>query len=850
MSHNIFSSVPAIFFAGALGLLGACFSGDKGDTVGPIDGGGPSDVITHSLELVVDAEAVAAGEAVAWVATIYGSDGTETPALASLSSDLEPKLVWDTSTLSPTVAGVHVVTASIDLGAETLSAEASLGVVAADAATLDLVLDPGSIVAGTSAGWSVAAWDVHGNVADAADVSLVTDLTVSGDRLTTVVAGSWPVAAHLGDASDEESLEVLADVPDSLALTLTPATAEVGSTVVASVTQADQYGNPTAEAWELAAWSTDGGMVTVVAPSVTFDTGGHYIVRAEVPKTSAADEVEVMVDSKGPVFKIEEPDRGEFTFGDELVAMGIVTDDVSGVASLTINGDPVTVAVDGSFSSTLALDFGLNIYESEAIDGDGNSTTDTRAGLAGSYKTMGDVATDGLMVHLKEGAGGLDVLEDMAEELVSATDLDALIPSPAYTAEDHSSTWFGDFTWYSVWLYVQNPSFGSVEVDIDPTAGGYLDVTFTIHDLSLDWNAYGEISEVDYDTDGTITATAIAVTMKVYMGVSGGVVSASVADVAATTSGFDFDMGGTLGSVLGFFGVESLIEDEIEDALKDALVSEVETEVPALLEDALGSLEISDTLTVADTLLQVDAYLTKLSIDDVGISLSLGTSVTADAWVSPYAGPGSLFYDYGAPDLTGAGMGLGIGLDFLNQITHAAWGGGVLDLSMDGAEMGLDESTAAMLFPGVTTVALDTEALLPPVFVPGTTVDWDYDLQIGDLYMLLWDEDTGTTLVEIYTSIIAPAHVEISSVGDLEINMDAPTVWVDVVSSEGSLLSDAALEALVETALPSALSSLTGTLAEVSLPSIDGFQIIGITASSGGAEGGFVALEGSLSEAP
>jgi hypothetical protein len=60
-----------------------------------------------------------------------------------------------------------------------------------------------------------------------------------------------------------------------------------------------------------------------------------------------------------------------------LVLTGSAIDAVSGLASLTINGEPVIPFLDGSFSETLALVKGANTILVEAKDKAGNSTSQT-----------------------------------------------------------------------------------------------------------------------------------------------------------------------------------------------------------------------------------------------------------------------------------------------------------------------------------------------------------------------------------------------------------------------------------------------------------------------------------------
>ncbi len=87
--------------------------------------------------------------------------------------------------------------------------------------------------------------------------------------------------------------------------------------------------------------------------------------------------VKVIPDDAPPSLTINSPEDGAEVTEDTVTVSGTVTDKESGVASLTINGNPVDVSKDGSFSYTVTLTEGTNTITIVATDKAGNKTTKT-----------------------------------------------------------------------------------------------------------------------------------------------------------------------------------------------------------------------------------------------------------------------------------------------------------------------------------------------------------------------------------------------------------------------------------------------------------------------------------------
>ena len=832
-------------------LLGC--SGDKDGGVGDVDDTGGGGGGAPALTLGLATERASAGEQVGYV-LLYSHDGTsEEIAADTLSSSLEEPLSWDAGSLTPTLAGDAVITAEASVHGELLRATAPLAVVAGAAAELDLALSEATFPAGGSLRYTVTALDAYGNAADTSAASVGADsdaVTVSAGEVTSVTPGTYSLVATLDGLSDKEYFSVDPGAAASISLTLSDLQIELNDSTTATVEIRDAYDNLTEDPYTL---SVDGtGTATLSGDTIRFPEEGVYTVTATADGTELSASVgPLTVDSTGPELSIDSPDRGTWTEESAGTVSGTVTDAVSGIDALTVNGADVEIGVDGSFSTELPWDFGLNIVESTATDGDGNSSNDTRAVLSGDFLGYGASSSGGMLVRLDEGDGGLNELEVLGEGLLAATDLDALIPSPAYSYYEETCIdyWFGEscWDWYSVKLYITSPSIGGTDLELDPLASGKLQATFTVSNPKLNWNASGDVIGIGYSGSGSIRADAIAVTLLLTPRVSGGNITATVDSVTVTSSGFDFDFDSWLYDALDYVGVDidGLIQDYMEDAIEDVVYSEV----PAVLEDAFQDLEIGYSLAVSDHNYTFKAAPDAISVDNAGITLSLATTFTVDSWVASRSGLGSLYYGYSAPTWTApaGGTSMGVSGDFLNQVFYGLWGGDLLNMTLTNEDLGLDVADLALVLPDLTDLTVKTEALLPPVVVPGTGDDL-LDLQVGDLLLTLYNgpAESGYEYIQVYVSAVAGLNLSATSDATLSAEIGDTTLYFDVVYPDAGSTEAAAIEELLQTLVPLLLPELTGALGEIAIPEISGFSLTGISVSQDGPEQGYTVLSGDL----
>ena len=807
-----------------------------------VDDKDPAD--EREFTFVVESPAIA-GIAHPWTASLVDGDGNALPVEVVLDSDLEPGVARDETTLTPTLAGRHtlsVVGTSSDGAWETT---ATLDVVPGVVSAIDLVVDATQAEAGDPIGFTVVSADAYGNPVDGAVVTADSpDLAVVAPNVVSTVPGIYTLTAALDGQMDSESVRFVAGEAVELVLALSDTDLEVYETATASATAYDVYGNEVDVAWDL---SVEGsGLTTFSGRNITFLDEGYYTVWARYG--ALEDSVgPLLIDSMGPTLDIDTPERGTFSTEVATTVSGTVSDPYTGIASLTVNGEPVTVESDGSFSADLANSFGLNVLETEAIDGDGNPTTDTRAVLAGAFLPYESAADDGIAARINQA--GFDTLETLGEGLIGGTDLAAVIPNPAFSTSSESciDLIFDEvcITWYSITLYVTNPYIGATDLELDPDAGGWLNATFTVYNPSIDWEADGTVLGIGLGADGEIFADAITVDMDLQPYVSGGVLGVNVLYADVSSSGFTFDWDSWIYDVMDFFGLDlsGLIQGFMEDAIEGA----IQDEVPALVADAVGDLEIATDLDIEGTTYRFAATPSSVTVDDLGLTLGLGTTFTTSTWAHATTGPGSLWGDYTLPTYaTGTpGMQASLSLDFLNQALYAFWGGGLLDRTLSERDIGLDLGSLSTFLP-FSSLSIVTEAMLPPVIVPGTG-DALLDLQIGDLGLTLYDgaPEDGDVVFQLYASIVTELELDVVD-GMLAPALGETTIWFDVVVPSAGSEASADAESLLGALVPMLLPSLTGGLGAVPIPDIEGFTLAVDSIALDGAESGYVTINGDL----
>ena len=823
-------------------LVVACRSTAPGEGAQPV-----------GLEFLLATESSVAGVPVEWASSLHFDDGSVAPVVVDVLSDTQTNLhsTWHElgkGTVLPEVAGTHLLTATATWEDRAWFGSAWLLVTPDEPAAVDLVLSGIETGAGQPLTFTVSAADRFGNPMLREEI-LVTadsgDVVLAEPRLSAGVPGIYRVQAAVGELVDIEQFRVVAGSPAYIDLSLSDTDLEVYESAIASAFVRDDYGNilPDRPVLEV----TGGEVPALVAgPNLTFLGEGWYTVSATHESLSAS-VGPFLIDSTGPDLVITEPDRGEWEVNSTALMTGSVTDRWSAIGAMTVNGTPVVVNGDGSFTHPLTYDFGLNILETIVADTDGNGANDTRSVLDGQFQPNGSQIGNGIVARINED--GFDVLESLGEGLIDDTDLTAMVPNPVVSTSSESciDLIFTEIciTWYSLDLYIWNPSIGATNLEIDPNAGGYLDTTFQVLNPYLEWEADGTVLGIGLSGNGSIYADDISANMHLFPYVSAGVLGITVSDTTVTSTNFTFDWDSWLYDAMSFFGLD--LSALIQGYMEDALASAIEDEIPAAVADAVGALEIATSFEVGAATVVLAAEPFATSVDDYGLSLSLGTEVYPETWIHDETGLGSLYGNYTVPTYASSSPGfqVSLGEDFVNQALYAFWGAGILDMTMGGEDLGLDLGAFGDIL-GFSDMRIVVNPLLPPVVVPGTGTAM-LDMQIGDLELSIYDGPAidENLRMQVYVSLEAGLDLAVVD-GNLSPTIGDPEVWFDVTMPEANTEASADTEDLLQALVPLLLPSLTGALGEIPLPEIAGFNITISALRVDGPENGFVTVDADL----
>jgi hypothetical protein len=845
-----------------------CDPSDKDDNIGSFDtaeADADTDTDTDTdvdleLELVLDQSSTEAGSPVGYTVQLVSSSGdSEALSAYTLSSNIEDALDDDGSAITPTVAGDHTIKVKAEVDGETLKSTVSLEVQPGPLADLDLSLAATEVIAGEDLSFEVTGSDTYGNPVGPEDVVLSADseeIVLSDSSASSTVAGTYTLTAQDGDVSDAEAFTVIAADPVSVTIELSETDIEEGESTDAIVTVVDEYGNTSEADWTIALSGTGSG--TVDEEEISIITEGEFTATVTVDGTDLSGSIDFTVDSHGPVLSFISPDRSTWTTDESILVEGTVGDAVTGVYSLDINGSAVSWASDGYFSHSLDLAHGIQIIETTAADNDmpeRNISDDARAVLqASAFNAVTEAIEGGIIVRLNEGEGGLDAVAEAAEGLMTPGDIEAMM----------SGTLVDDSYCYTViWtvcvdyaITADDVSIGSVDVEID-TSGGQIRAVFTLTSVDLDGEVYSELTGWD---DYTLSVDSIEITATLDASVDGsGAVDIDVDSVSTDASGLTFDAGGAAGAIEAiaeFAGLD--VDGLIEDNLLGAIEAVVEDDIPPLIEDTLGSVDVTETFDIGTNSYTLSAQLHEVEVLYTGIELWMQTTMTPDEVRSDFAlsGPDVPYAGYGAPTFAASdgGAEMAISMDFANQAMHAFWAGGFLDMELTDEDLGIEMAAIALVLPGLTDLTMVSQATLPPLLVPYEDGEEgeNIQLQLGDLFVQIYSGEPSeeTLYMELYISTKAPGSLSTTPTGDeISMSIGDPEVVVDVVFPAGSSPAASGAEGAFELLLPLFLPEITGAFGDVPIPSMAGFSLSGVSTSmigTGGAQG-YLGLSGDLS---
>lgn len=759
--------------------------------------------VAVSVDTVLDPAAISAGDQTTVSCVASDAEGNQeivAEADATIAATPDTGVTVDGLELSATVAGEVAVTCSAgDLSDDT---PAVLTVSAAAAALVTTVLGEEEIQAGGSTTVTCLVEDEYGNTVEGASTTIDAppEVTVGATGVTGEQAGDWELLCTLPSAPDIEALPAT--------LTILPGEAvefevylkperdhyAVADKITVKGRGVDAYGNKTADIELVDVTAAPMATLEVATGDnkFIFLTEGSYTFTAtDAGDAASTDDITVVVDSSGPAVVIDFPGRG-LMLDDSIpvVATGSIADVTSEIASFTINEQPVTIQPDGAWSASIPPMHGQNHLVFEAEDAWGNQSITHRAfHYSTGYTPMNTPFPEDSMVHdaIVAFLGEKLFIDDddpenqatltkIASMILADMDLNGLLPNPATSFDFWPCT-------YDV--YIEDIAFGDVNLQLRPVDGG-LHLLLEISDFEI----YFELDQTSgvlciLGVKGTALADKITLVADLYISLDGAKnpfveMGQPTVDIENLTIDGDNFGGEVLGALLGLFQnlISGILQGVVEGILQDQVVSLLQDGLSALAMDMPIEFDLPLGAGIPVALQLVTAYDTMAFAPDGG-TIALASTIRAEKKIDR-EGLGAIK----RAGCLGQESGLGyqpmkdmpieaaIFDDMLNQAFYSLWSNGLLHLNMseqDFADMNLDLSQY-----GIANMALNTEALLPPV-IESCDTEGKRLAQVGDLKLHTTFEMTGKPVdltLYMYVQVeVGIGMLEVDGVKKIAINI-------------------------------------------------------------------------------
>ena len=808
----------------------------------------PSD---YDLVVTASQAAVQAGTPVTFTAQLFDAEGNDVSAGYDIRTEMSPPvgvIVEGDGVYRFTDIDTFTLFAAVDVSDVTLVDSASVEVSAGPAAQVEVSAEPPIVAAGDPVALLATVTDEFGNPAEG-EVTWTVEpsATITGDEVTATLAGSYEVTGHLTGtgATDSDGFTVEAAAPASLDISLSSTDVEKGDGIIVTSLVLAQFGNEVD--WPVDLWTAGTG-TEVWGDFVRFHEEGIFMIYGAIPEYVLEDSAgPVWVDSTGPQIRVTTPQRGAeipSAGGPTVAVTGSVSDPWTGVVAVTINGEPATLAAGGLFAYNMTPHQGLNEIVVEATDGDGNTSDHFQTFLWGGFLAPGDYNEDGILARLNQAA--IDMLEALVEDMVESGSLtDGLVgnvfTSPSYCLDLWIVELCGQFL-----MDIDGVVVGDLDMELtphNPTGGfpsGYLTFDMDLMGIEITLVPIGVFSAcVDFigcasetvDFDAVVGADEINLEVDVGLYVdSSNEIQVSLANMDVGIDNLYLDLSdlGIVGDILG--SVTTWILGVFEPVFEALLPPIMEAALPGVLEDAFADLEIAQEIDLMGATLEIAAVPQAIDIDDWGMTIAMESAAAAEPGPSAPATLGSWRrpdYDLPVFSTTSYDFGLGLSDNFVNQLMHAVWQGGVMDFSMDSDELGLDLSEIGDFLP-LTEIAFETYPLLPPVVDTGPT--GLLELQLGDMLVNVYGDPGGTygLMMQLAVTLYAEAEVLVDADGLMQFELYEPAIVMDFVTSDwpdldGEVVEDL-MDAVVELIVPQVTDALD-ELGGIEMPELAGFGL-------------------------
>ncbi|AWV90784.1 hypothetical protein [Bradymonas sediminis] len=534
---------------------------------------------------------------------------------------------------------------------------------------------------------------------------------------------------------------------------------------------------------------------------------GEALATASAGKAEAS--VDFVVDTIAPVIELAQPARGLMqadSDGDQVVFAGRVTEEVSGLKVLGLDGAGVSFDEDGNFTHSAELRPGYNEFELKAVDGAGNESKTMRAVVFGPL------------------AGATDEIDSAAEILLSpalfadAGDVILSLMTPERLSEFLQGSMADNEN-----FQIDSIDYSDASVEIAPHSmdplhdTGYITIDLSVEALVI----AGTVTFEGESLPVTITIDQVAISTELTLAATeaGGLdISFSESVLEFEEDALHFDVAGKTEQDLGE-GLRNVLFTVATGVAKTAFSEILSDELFAQLYDP-GLLRRS--VELLGRTLEFQLYIRQVRITEGdGIFVKASIAVVSPKFEGVPDVPGALDLPQGPRTSSSLAGDLLVSTrrTAVNRILHGAWRSGLLNLALVGSDFAgfelpvelsasalsvLLDSRISQLADKSTPAGLKLRPLLPPIVdlkqSPAAVEAGanDIRLQLGDLMADLQLLPSDGAPIDIATVAL---YVDISAQftsrdGKLGLTMDA-TARADVAEEPTLDLDDAKIEDLL-----------------------------------------------------
>lgn len=402
-----------------------------------------------------------------------------------------------------------------------------------------------------------------------------------------------------------------------------------------------------------------------------------------------------------PAFAVVSPQPGQRVQAGEAAVHGTAV----GMASVEVNGEAAPVS-SGVWQVTQDWSPGIHAVEVQAVDRNGEVFDHGFAVLAGEFAVPESAGRDAIRIGVdKEG------FSDLGPVATALLDTDTLLSGVGGGAplfEDSEMA-----------VYLAGIEIPTMDMDVVPRSG-FLDMTLGMPGLTILLDVETKLWLFEIEVNANLRIAEAAITGDLYLDDDGkGGLDMAFEDVKVHVQDVELDIDG-----LADFFEDMLITDEEVEALLADNLDPLAAAIPALLDDALGSLgEMVLPLDLMGAELEVALGFSEVDVSTSGLEIALDMVASGEG-VSP---PESLVVGIPEPD---EGLAVQLSDDALNHLLEVVWAAGGLDLTMD-LEPGSLDAMLLAVFGGEPSSggSLSLQAGLPPVVVGR---DGEMRLQLGE----------------------------------------------------------------------------------------------------------------------